>query len=188
MKRPYIQPVPTSKGLVCDLPMTHFVSGAVIHDETGGGFDGTATNSPILMYPGMEFTAASSQYVDVGTGPSSVKTMSCWIKPDDIAGADFFLTLNATQALFLGAGVLTISNWAGGTTYVNGVAGSAVTAVWTHVAFTNSTAANASDMDVGRSLAVYYDGLVADVRLYDRVLSAEEIRGIHALQRHKYQR
>ena len=93
MKPRFFHPIPSSVSLVVDLPLTHFVTGVVLFDETAGGFDGTATNSPTLKYPGMDFVAGSSMYVDIGTGPTSTKTISLWVKQDDIAGNEFPLDL-----------------------------------------------------------------------------------------------
>jgi hypothetical protein len=166
-------------------------TGAILYDETGGGYDGTATNSPVAKYPGFEFTAGSSMYIDIGAGPSSVKTVLLWIKLDDVAGTDYPIDLNGTDYLTVATGTLTKNGFAGGTTvlYTNGVAtATTVTAVWCHIGITDTNAKNASDLDIGRVTANYLDGLVADVLLYSRVLPAYEITSVYYSQRHKYQK
>lgn len=187
-----IAPQPTSSGLVADLPMAEFSSGAVIWDRTGDGYDGTATNSPTLAHPGVDLTAASSQYVDIGTGPNLVKTVSLWVKPDDIAGTDLFISLNNSDYLGASTGAVTVVGFTAPSMYVDGTLGTSgvttMTARWTHIVATDTTAANASNLDIGRLLATYYDGLVADVRLYDRALTAQEIFSLYNLQRRKYGR
>lgn len=191
MEARYFQQIPSSKGLVVDLPLTHFRDGVVLFDETVGGFDGTATNSPTLKYPGMDFVAGSSMYIDIGTGPTSTKTISFWVKQDDISGNEFPLDLNGTDYISVVSGAVTVNGLAGASLYVNGVAGtSGVTAIaaltWAHIAVTDATANDASDFDIGRVTAAYYDGLISDVRLYNRVLGAVEIKDIYNLQRFRY--
>ena len=59
--------------------------------------------------------------------------------------------------------------------YINGVAGSSVATDWHHVAVTDSTGIDASAMEIGRAAADYFHGVIDDIRIYDRVLSPEEI-------------
>jgi len=192
MKAKFLWPRPSSKGLVCSIPMTAgFMSGAVLRDEAGS-FNGTATNSPTVAYPGLDFTAASTQWVDIGAGPSSVKTISLWVKQDDVAGNEYPIDLNGTDYIAVESGVVTVYGLVGHALYVDGAAATSgvttITAlVWHHIALTDATANNASDFDIGRVTAAYFDGLISDVRAYDRVLGADEIGDIYRLQRHKYQ-
>lgn len=194
MKAKFLRQRPSAFGLVFGLPLTNgFTSGATFWDETNA-YTGTATNSPTPQYPGFDFVAGSSMYIDIGTGPSSVKTISFWVKQDDVAGNEYPLDLNGTDYISIESGVVTVNGLAGHTLYVNGNVGtSGVTTIsagiWQHIAVTDSTANNASDLDIGRAdigPAVYYDGLISDVRLYNRVLTAAEIRSIFYLQKHKY--
>lgn len=192
MKARFLQQKPPSKGLVVDLPLTHFVTGAVLFDETAGGFNGTATNSPVFKYPGMDFVAASSMYIDIGTGPTSTKTISLWVKQDDVSGNEYPLDLNGTDYISIESGVVTINGIAGASLYVNGIAGtSGVTTItalaWHHIAITDATANDANDFDIGLVTAAYFDGVISDVRLYSRVLGATEIFDIYNLQKFRYQ-
>lgn len=193
MKQLYrlLKPLPASKGLVCSIPLWYgFMSGVLLWDESQNGFEGTATNSPVPKYPAFEFTAASNQYIDIGTGPTVVKTIALWVKQDDIAGNEFPIDLNGTDYISVESGVVTVNGLAGHTLYVDGVQGtSGVTTIdtgWHHIAVTDSTENDASDFDIGRVTAAYYDGLIAGVRLYDRVLSAAEVLSLYHLERWRY--
>ncbi len=195
MKIKYIQSRPSSKGLVCDIPLTGgFVNGVTIDDESGNGFDGTAsggTGTPLPVYPGFDFVATSTQYIDIGTGPSSVKTASLWVKQDDVAGTEGLLDLNGTDKILSSAGVVIIIGFVTAILYVDGVLGSSgvttITTGWHHIVTTASGVKNADNFDIGRVGVAYTDALIADVRLYDYTLSAEEVASIYFLQRHKYQ-
>jgi hypothetical protein len=190
----YKQPKPSDYGLVCDFPLDGgFTSGVTFWDTTNS-YTGTATNSPTPQYPGFDFVAASSMYIDVGACYNGVKTISLWINQDDVAGNEYPIDLNGTDYLSIESGVVTVNGLAGHTLYVDGAAGTSgvttVTANWHHIAITDTSTNNASDFDIGRAdigPAVYYDGLIGDVRLYSRVLTATEIRSIYYLQRHRYQ-
>jgi len=191
----YIRPRPTSKGLVCSVRLTEgFLSGVVCQEETNT-YTATAsggTGTPLPKYPGFDFVAASTQYIDIGTGPTSTKTISLWVKQDDVAGDEFPLDLNGTDYIAVESGVVTVYGLVGHSLYVNGVAGTsgvtAITAVWSHIAVTDATANDATDLDIGRVTAAYYDGLISEVRLYNRVLTATEIKDIYELTRWRYQK
>ena len=167
-------------------------SGVLLHDESDSGFTGTMTNSPVASYPGFDFTAGSSMYIDIGTGPTIIKTISLWVNQDDVAGNEFPIDLNGTDYISVVSGVVTVNGLAGHTLYVDGIAGTSgvttITAVWAHIAVTDTTENDASDLDIGRVTAAYFDGLIADVLLYNRVLGADEIMSIYSIQKHKYQK
>lgn len=199
MKRHFLHPRPSSKGLVVDLGLTGgflsggFAAGATVQEKTntyGCTAVGTVDDIPIPVYPGFDFTAATSHYLDIGAGPTSVKTMSFWVKQDDIAGNEYPLDLNGTDYISIESGVVTVYGLAGHTLYVDGVLGtSGVTTITTGphlITLTDSTANNASDFDIGRVTAAYFDGIISDVRLYDRVLSAAEVLDIYNLQKWRY--
>lgn len=197
MRSTKIQQRPPDKGLVFAMSLMDYVSditAALLFDESENGFAGTAVNSPVPKHPGFDFTAASLMYIDIGTGPTIIKTISLWVKQDDVAGNEYPIDLNGTDYLSIESGVVTVNGLAGHTLYVNGLVGtSGATTItagkWYHIAITDSTENDASDLDIGRAdigPAVYFDGLIADVRLYSRLLASEEILSIYYLQRHKF--
>ncbi len=181
-----------SAGLVAYHPMdNYFSSGAVVFDESLGGFEGTATNSPVPSWPGFSFTAASSMFIDIGAGPSSVKTVSLWVKPVAINVTDTPIDLNGTDYLTIVNGTLTKNGFAGGTAvlYTNGVAAAAtVIADWTMIGITDTSAKNASDFDIGRKDAGYNDGLIGDVMLFSTLLTATEMDDLFELTKWRYHR
>lgn len=190
-KAKYLRPRPSSKGLVCSIPLTGgFMSGAVLWDETGGGFDGTATNSPTLQYPGMDFVAASSQYIDIGTGPTSVKSISFWVNQDDVAGTERLIDLNGTDYILTVSGVVAVFGFTTAVLYVDGAVGASgtttITTAWHQILVTASAAKNASNFDIGRKGADYMDGIMSDVRLYSHTLTAVEAFNLYSLQKWRY--
>lgn len=201
MRRTFLHPCPSSKGLVCDIPLTNgflsggFAEGATVQEKTNTytcTATGTAADIPIPVYPGFDFTAATSHYLDIGAGPASVKTISLWVKQDDIAGNEYPIDLNGTDYIAVESGVVTVYGLVGHSLYVDGVLGESgvteITTGWHHIALTDATANNASDFDIGRVTAAYFDGIISEVRLYDRVLGALEILDIYNLQKWRYGR
>ena len=168
-----------------------------IFDYSLSGFAGTlsgGTGTPSSNPPGFDFIAANTQYIDIGTGPASVKTVSLWIKQDDISGTEFPIDLNGTDYLGISTGVVAVTGFTAPTLYVNGAVGtSGVTTLpaltWSHIVITDTTASNASDLDIGRAdigPARYYDGQISDVRLYSLVRTAANIRDFYEQTRWRY--
>ena len=180
----------STNGLVFSMPMTGgFTSGATLYDESGGGFTGTAVNSPTPRYPGFYFD--TSKYIDIGAGPAAVNTVLAWIKMDTAVGSSIAsIDLNGTDYIYNTDAVLSYAGFAGGTVarYIDGVsANTGLTTAWHMIGLTDTVAKNATDFDIGRLDANYFDGLISDVRLYNRVLSKEEILSIYSIQKYKYQ-
>lgn len=170
---------------------------STILDYPSDGYTGTlsgGTGTPTPHAPGFKFNATNTQYIDIGTGPTSVKTVSLWIKQDDISANEFPIDLNGTDYLSVESGVVTVNGFTAATLYVNGAAGTsgstAITALtWSHIVITDTTAANATDLDIGRAdigPAVYYDGLISDVRLYSLVRTAAQVRDFYNQTRWRY--
>ena len=168
-----------------------------IFDYSLNGYAGTlsgGTGTPVSSPPGFVFSATNTQYIDIGTGPTSVKTVSFWLKQDDISANEFPVDLNGTDYISVVSGAVTVNGFTAATLYVNGAAGtSGVTAIaattWSYITVTDTTASNASDFDIGRAdigPAVYYDGLISDVRLYSTVRTAAQIRDFYNQTRWRY--
>lgn len=204
MKARFMRVQPSSKGLVCDVPLLDgylsggFAAGATVQEGTNtyaATAVGTVNNIPIPVYPGFDFQAAQSHYIDIGAGPSSVKTVSLWVKEDDIAGNEYPIDLNGTDFISLASGVVTVNGFAGGTAilYVDSVVKASgaytLTALrWHHLVVTDTLAKNASDLDIGRETANYYDGVISEVRLYSGVLTPVEVANIFNIQKQRYGR
>ncbi len=161
-----------------------------------GSFTGTlsgGTGTPTVASQAFAFNATNTQYIDIGAGPASVKTVSLWIKQDDVAANEYPIDLNGTDYLSVETGVVTVNGFTSPTLYVDGlVATSGVTTInaWWHlITITDTTAANATDLDIGRAdigPAVYYDGLISDVRLYSAVRTAIQVRDFYNQTKWRY--
>lgn len=182
--------LPSNQGLVCSLSMYGQVE-SIVWDESQNSLNGTPSGSPVPKYPGFDLTAGSSQYIDVGTGPSSVKTVAMWVKVDDItANTDYPIDLNGTDYLTIVNGTLTKNGHAGGTAvlYTDGVAAATTITLanWHHIGITDTSAKNATDLDIGRETANYTSGVVAGVRLYSTLLTPQQMKTLYDLTRWRY--
>lgn len=157
-------------------------------DKSGNGKTGTLTNMNQALAPvpgktgqGLNFDGVD-EYVTAGNVSSSVKTVSFWMKTTNTTKK--IIDLNATATIETSGGTITANNFTSPTIYVNGAVSSTITAnTWYHVAITTDTAINANAVDIGRISTGYFPGVIDDVRLYNRALSAGEITQLYNLGR-----
>ncbi len=109
----------------------------------------------------------STDYVDVGTGPTAVNTVSFWINPTTTT--EYPIDLNGTAYVWVNSGTVTAEGVTSPTIYVNGVPSTTVTAgAWQHISVTTATALSASDLDIGRIEGVgFMEGLLDHIHLYN---------------------
>lgn len=150
--------------------------------KDGGGAINTSTGASTGVVNGA-LAFDGDEYVDVGAGPGSVKSVSFWVNQADVAGVESLLDLNGADFVITSAGVVTVSGFATAILYIDGAVGtsgsSTITANWHHIVVTASAAKNASDFDIGRIGANYMEGLIDNVMLFDRVLSADEVLALY---------
>jgi len=150
--------------------------GGSIQDITYGGAGGTFSGDVstafdrYVGYHGM--FDGSSGYVDVGATGATIQTAVITFRPETTT--EYPLDLNGTASVTVSGGTLGTTGWAAPTTYVNGLTGSTVAAKqWQQVVVTSGTGISASNLDIGRVGANYYEGRIAVVELYTDEKSAE---------------
>ena len=192
MKRKHIHREPDTKGLAAYYKLWAGYTGATtVFDYSLNSLTGTKSGTNIQpSYPGFKFNG-TDDFIDIGTGPASTKTISIWLKQADIAGNEYPIDLNGTDYIAVESGAVTVYGLVGHSLYVDGVAGtSGVTAIaadtWSHIVVTDSTANNATDFDIGRVTAAYFEGMISEVRLYSNVLTLPEIKSIYELTKWRY--
>lgn len=91
------------------------------------------------------------------------------------------IDLNGSDYIEIDTGNVTPISFPGTTTiYVDGLVGSAVSTAWHHVVVTDTVGISATDLLLGRVSGNFFDGCLDDVRLYDRILTHEEIDELSA--------
>jgi hypothetical protein len=172
-------------GLVVWYPMTEG-TGTTVNDYTGTK-SGTLTNSPTWEKEktgqySIEFTSGDSSYVDVGdTTEASVKSVCFWVKCDD-ATSEYLVDLNGTANITTdGDDDLSANNFTSPTYYVDGVedATNISDGVWNFVVITTGTGIDVDNLDIGRVSTNYFDGKIMNLMLFDRVLTANEIKALY---------
>ncbi len=147
-----------------------------------GAKNGTYVAAPEVGSRGTKFNG-TSQYIDIGdTAQTAVKTISFWTQADDITShTDYPIDLNGTDYISIVNGEVTLGGFAGGTNtiYTDSVSAEATipdVTGWHHVVITSTTGRNALDLDIARLEGTgYHDGKIADVRMWNRALSATEV-------------
>ncbi len=193
MQEKYRKPQISTVGLVAHYKLwAGLTTTGAVFDYSLNGLIGTL-NGPTVApaYPGFFFDGAQD-FIDIGSGPSSVKSVSVWIKQADIAGNEFPIDLNGTDYISVVSGAVTVNGFTAAVLYVGGVLGtSGVTAIaadtWAYIVVTDTTASNATDFDIGRVTASLFEGIIGEVMLFDRVLSPADIKSIYELTKWRYQ-
>ena len=165
-KRSELTAGPSEPDLVGEWDMRPTQSGII---DLAGNKDGTINGNPVhtLSFIGnsMIFNGTNS-YIDIGNTGQTVKSISFWIKPatttEDIIDLD-----GGTHTIEVSGGTLTATGFSSPTIFVDGVEATALSAgVWQHVVISTAAGFSASNMDIGRVSASYFDGQLVDVRLY----------------------
>src|SRR3989344_5537130 len=159
-------------------------TGTTAADSTDQGNDGTLTGGPTWVSGKAGNGAAldfdgTDDFVDIGTGPSTVNTVAFWVNPTTTT--EYPVDLNGTEYVWINSGTVTAQGFTSPTIYVNGVVSSTVSAgSWQHVVVTTGTSLNASDLDIGRVEGTgNHEGRIDEVRIYNRALSAAEIKMLY---------
>lgn len=118
----------------------------------------------------------TDEYIDIGTGPTTVRTISFWVKP--VTTTEYFINLTSnTDYISASSGTIGMTGDASETIYVNGAITTSITAnTWQHVTVVTSANENASNLDIGRTTDTnYLEGIIDDVKIYDYALSPSQI-------------
>jgi len=126
----------------------------------------------------------SDDYVDVGNVYNGVKTVNFWIKANSLTKK--IIDLNGTAGIEIVSGIITANNFSN-TVYMDGAVSSVIDTDWHHVAVATGTAINVNAFGIGRISADYFDGILDEVRVYNRTLSADEIAEQYRVGARKFQ-
>ena len=154
-------------------------TGGSVNDTSGNGklgtWNGTGTHWDRGEYGSAGSFNGSDDYVDIGAGPSTVKTVSFWAYP--ASTTEYFVDLNGSAYVWANAGTVNAQGFATPTIYVNGKASSTVTAnTWQYISVTTASGLNASDLDIGRLEGTdYFQGKIDQVTLYDYARTPAQI-------------
>src|SRR3989344_5397538 len=126
---------------------------------------------------------STQSYVNPGNVSSSVNTFSLWMKTASSSPTVNLLDLNAGQSIKIVGGTVTASGLTSPSIFVDGASGSTVNAGWHHIAVTTGTAVNASAVNLGLNATTTapLDGVLDDVRFYNRVINNDEIKRLYRI-------
>lgn len=194
MKLRYLPPQMNTVGLVAHYKLQHSpMNSAEVFDYSLGGFEGALLGTDIApAYPGFTFNG-TDDFIGIVSGPASVNTVLLWINQADIAAIETPFAISNTDFLTVETGTLTKNGFAGGTTvlYVDGVVATTVTAsTWHLIGITDTVAKDGSSgqMAIGRKFfpPAFFEGLIGETFLFDRVLSLADVKSIYELTRWRY--
>jgi hypothetical protein len=128
---------------------------------------------------GLDFDGVND-VVTVGDTGVTVKTVVFYAFPDDTT--EVFMQLQSTGAVRIetSSGTLSATGFTTPTLYVDGAAGSTITAAWQQIAVTSATGVSASNVLFGQSNTTYYTGMMSNVKFFSVELSAAQIAELYA--------
>lgn len=126
----------------------------------------------------------TDEWIDVGDTSLNIKSITFWCKPDAvITTTDYPIDLDGTNYITIVNGTVTKNGFSSGTQviYVNGVVGTTVvTTAYRFVVLTSTSAVDTDDLDIGRlESSGYFDGKIDNVMLFDKVLTAAEVKYLY---------
>ncbi|MDP2668785.1 MAG: LamG domain-containing protein [bacterium] len=126
---------------------------------------------------------STQSYVNPGNVSSSVNSFSLWMKTASSSPTINLIDLNASQNIKIVNGTVTASGLTSPSIFVDGASGSTVNAGWHHIAVTTGTAVNASAVNLGLNATTTapLDGVLDDVRFYNRVINTDEIKRLYKI-------
>lgn len=159
-------------------------SGSSAYDSSGKGNYGVLTNSPTRTASAsckagqcLSFDG-TNDYVDAGNAASNARTVSFWLKRADALNRDIIDL--GTPEIKISSDAIVASGFTSPTYYVDGAVGSAISGTdWHYIAVTDTANINADNVDIGKAALNYFYGLIDDVRIYNRALTADEISKLY---------
>ena len=149
-------------------------------DVSGTGSNGTLVNmnratSVVAGKIGQAVSLnGTNSYINVGVSSTNVKTVAFWFKPNSTTQS--ILALNSSASITTSGGVLTTAGFTSPTLYVDGtITSTVVNTGWHLIVVTTTTPVNANAVTIGLVGSTYFSGVIDDVRIYNRVLSAGEV-------------
>lgn len=159
-------------------------------DRSSGVHNGTITDATQAIGKNgqaLDFNGTTS-HVSCGNVGSGIKTIAFWMKADDITGRKI-MDLDGTRQIEINSSSQVVATgFPAATIYVDGAIGSTVDSDWHHITITDTSGVNGSAVDLGRVTSGYFDGRLDEVRFYDRVFPASEVKDLYGLGHAKIKR
>jgi hypothetical protein len=179
-------------------------TGTIAHDFSGNGNDGTLTNSPTWVRGkrggALSFNGSNTYVAGPSISISNTITASAWVYSSNFNQNGFVIgrnPVNTQWELFFEATVL---RWRGGAAENTVFCNIPTNNKWHHIVGTQTGTTGtlyidgvqcgtgtvtaignaAGTVDIGRFASAYhFNGLIDDVRLYNRVLTASEVAALY---------
>lgn len=149
-----------------------WVTGFAGHRSTNTGLE----NPP----PGMVNRASVVDGTDEASGHDTAGGVSSWSAQSVSVGGTSRGWRAQTLEIRSADSTITTTGISSPTIYIDGVSGSTLEAgKLQHVVITSSTPISVSDLQIGRNGSSYFKGVLDDVRLYNKVLTADEINRVY---------
>lgn len=154
-----------------------------ITDSSGSGNTGqlismSTTTSPTAGKIGgaLIFNGATSK-ITVANTIAGVQSISFWTKSPQTAS---IIDLDGSASISISAGTISATNFTSPTIYIDGVVSSTLPDnKWHNITITTGSAISASAIKLGVIGSTFFNGNIDDVRVYNRALTATEIKQLY---------
>ncbi len=148
-----------------------------IKDSTASANNGTTYNMNTddqvtgQVNGSLDFNGTDN-YISIGNAYDGVKTISFWLKPDDLTDR-MILDIDATDYIKINAsGKIEPISFTSPIIYVDGTVASSTGTNWHYTVITDTTGVNASAMNISKVASSYFDGIIDEVRVSNVVRTA----------------
>jgi hypothetical protein len=153
-------------------------NGNVLYDKAGNNHAGIWKGTGEYWINGKFGKAGlfngTNNYVEVGSSILGVRSVSFWVKP--YTQTTSILSLNSSASVSVSSGTISATGFASPTIKVNGKESTTLSEnTWQHVSITTDTPINADSIRLGRVSDNYYSGELDEVRIYDYVITQEQV-------------
>ena len=160
----------------------NWATGAVT-DSSGFGNTGTITNmatstgvSSGKLGQALNFDGVDDS-INIANTISNIQTVGFWVKATTTKK---LIDLNGTASIEVINGTITANNFTA-TIYVDGIAASTIDTNWHYVTVTTGTGISGSAITIGKIGTGFLNGILDDVRIYNRALSAKEVHQLYLI-------
>ncbi|MCK9379229.1 MAG: LamG domain-containing protein, partial [Candidatus Moranbacteria bacterium] len=173
-----------------DGPDIDWTTNTAYDRSPAGGNNGTITGAtPAIGKKGQALSFnGTTDFVDAGDVGSGIQTISFWVKTDDATSRKIINIDGTDQIEIDGAGNVLATSFPDATVYVDGAVSPAVDTSWHFVTITDAVGVNASTFQIGQVASSFFDGIIDEVRIYNRAFSSDEVLRLYNLGSAEYVR
>ncbi|MCI0557564.1 MAG: LamG domain-containing protein [Nitrososphaera sp.] len=154
-------------------------------DKSGQGNTGTMTSMSTTTSPapgklgqGFNFDGVDDN-ITIANTISGIQSVGFWMLGTTTPSAKIIDLDGGTNSIESVNGTITVTGFGTETVYVDGVVSYTITGGWHYVTVTTASALSGNAIKIGTIGTGFFTGTLDDVRIYNRALSADEVKQLY---------